>query len=93
MDKQQEKLIVKELMQLPGVGKSVAYDFMQVGIRKISDLKGKDGAQLYADLNRVSGFTQNKCFLYVFKCAVYYAETPEQLRDREKCNWWYWKNN
>ena len=36
------------------------------------------------------GYQDDRCVLYVFRCAVYYAEHEE--RDAEKCKWWYWKD-
>ena len=32
---------LKELQIIPGIGKSIALDLWNIGIRKISDLKGK----------------------------------------------------
>jgi hypothetical protein len=31
---------------------------------------------------------QDKCLLYEFRCAVYFAEGG---RDQEKLKWWNWK--
>ncbi len=84
---------LKALTCIPGVGKSVALDFWSIGIKNVSDLRGKNAEELYTLLNKVSGFTQNKCFLYVFRCAIYYAETPPEIHDKEKLNWWYWKEH
>ncbi|NMB56563.1 pathogenicity locus, partial [Candidatus Beckwithbacteria bacterium] len=33
--------------------------------------------------------TQDRCLLYVFRCAVYYAKGG---RDPEKLKWWNWKD-
>ena len=33
---------LKELMRIPGVGKSIANDLLNIGITSVSDLKGKD---------------------------------------------------
>jgi hypothetical protein len=30
--------------------------------------------------------------LYVFRCAVYYANTIGRKRDLKKLNWWNWKD-
>lgn len=81
----------KELILIPGVGKSIARDLHQIGIRKIADLKGRDPQQLYEASNEVAGCTQDRCLLYVFRCAVYFAETPPELQDPEKLKWWNWK--
>jgi hypothetical protein len=83
---------VKELMQIPGVGKSIAADLLDLHIRKVGDLRGKDPALLYEQSNRITGMTQDRCLLYVFRCAVYYAETEGAFRDPEKLKWWNWKD-
>ena len=73
---------------IPGVGKSIARDLVQIGINNVSDLKGKNPEELYSLSNRVAGRTQDRCLLYVFRCAVYYAEGG---REAEKLKWWNWK--
>ncbi len=88
-----ESTLLKALTVIPGVGKSVALDFGTIGIKNVSDLRGQNAEELYNKLNQVSCFTQNKCFLYVFRCAIYFAETPEEIHDKGKLNWWYWKYN
>lgn len=80
------------LIQIPGVGKSIAADLRNIGIRTIDDLIGKDPEKLYAKSNRHAGRAQDRCLLYVFRCAVYYANTTEKKRDPEKLKWWYWKD-
>lgn len=78
-------------MQIPGVGKSIANDLWQIGITCVEDLEGKDPQFLYESSNRVAGMVQDRCLLYVFRCAVYYAETEGESRDPEKLKWWNWK--
>ncbi|MCX6353138.1 MAG: pathogenicity locus [Bacteroidetes bacterium] len=81
---------IKELCQIPGVGKSIANDLWNIGIYGIKDLVGKDPAVLYNQSNLFAGCVQDRCLLYVFKCAVYYANTPADKRDAEKLKWWNW---
>ena len=83
---------IKELTQIPGVGRSIANDLYNIGIKHIDDLKGKDPELLYDQSNRFAGCIQDRCLLYVFKCAVYYAETPVKKQDKEKLKWWNWKD-
>jgi predicted RecB family nuclease len=80
------------LTEIPGVGKSIAIDLRNIGIRTIDDLAGSDPEELYVKSNRLAGKTQDRCLLYVFRCAVYYANTEEKYRDPEKLKWWYWKD-
>jgi hypothetical protein len=81
---------IKELMEIPGVGKSIARDLLNIGIKKISDLKNKDPEDLYSRSNEFCGTVQDRCLLYVFRCAVYYAGTKKH--DPEKLKWWNWKD-
>jgi len=90
MWKEEKKL--NELMQIPGVGKSIAQDLWNLGIRNAGDLKGKSPEKLYEQSNELVGTIQDRCLLYVFRCAVYYAETDPAKQEKEKLNWWYWKN-
>ncbi len=83
---------MKNLTVIPGVGKSIACDLWRIGIKKIDDLKGQDPEELYELSNRFAGKTQDRCLLYVYRCAVYYAETPEGKQDKDKRKWWTWKD-
>lgn len=83
---------IKTLTKIPGVGKSVARDLYNIGIRQIDDLKGRDPGVLYNESNLFAGCIQDRCLLYVFRCAVYFAETPADKQDREKLKWWNWKD-
>ena len=82
----------QELTNIPGVGPAIARDLSNIGIRKVSDLKGQSPEQLFDRSNEVAGKVQDRCLLYVFRCAVYYAETNEQEREEEKLKWWNWKD-
>jgi hypothetical protein len=88
--KKNERL--EPLMVIPGVGKSIAADLWNLGIRRVEDLKGKSPEKLYEDSNLLVGTIQDPCLLYVFRCAVYFAETDPSRRKMEKLSWWYWKN-
>ena len=82
-------LPIKELQIIPGVGKSIAGDLLNIGIRKVSDLKNKNPEKLYEALNRFYGVKQDICLLYVMRCAVYFASNKKH--HQEKLKWWYWK--
>ncbi|UCF65085.1 MAG: helix-hairpin-helix domain-containing protein [bacterium] len=84
-----KKVIIKELMQIPGVGPSIAEDLWTLGIRSIVDLKGEDPERLYHQLCVESGLKLDRCVLYVFRCAVYYAS--HQSHDPDLLRWWNWK--
>ena len=78
-----------DLQTVPGVGKSIAEDLRNIGILTVADLKGKDPEKLYDLSNRFVGKRQDRCLLYVFRCAVYFAENKNP--DPEKLKWWNWK--
>lgn len=82
---------MKELMKIPGIGKSIAQDLANIGITNISQLKGKIPEDLYQQVGIWEGVPQDRCLLYVFRLAVYFAEHP--IHEEEKLKWWYWKNH
>ena len=79
-----------ELRTIPGVGVSIAADLEDLKIRKISDLRGRDPETMYEALCSKRGH-QDRCLLYVFRCAVYFAQTRRP--DPEKLKWWNWSDN
>ena len=80
----------EQLTLIPGVGTSIAQDLCDIGIAKISDLKNKNPETLYKKSNMHAGKMQDRCLLYVFRCAVYFANGG---RDAKKLQWWNWKDN
>jgi hypothetical protein len=77
----------KNLQTIPGVGKTIARDLVNIGIESIDELKGKNTKKLYDDLCKWQGIKVDRCMLYVFRGAVYFAETPENKRKPEKLKW------
>ncbi len=86
------KTVLKDLMRIPGVGKSLATDLVNIGINSVNELIGKDPETLYEQSNRYAGVVQDRCVLYVFRCAVYYAETDADDSEPELLKWWNWKD-
>jgi hypothetical protein len=78
------------LQAIPGVGPSIARDLRELGIRRVADLKGRDPERMYRRLITLRRAHQDRCLLYVFRCAVYYASTPRPRR--ELLDWWRWKD-
>ena len=62
-----------DLQKIPGVGKSISQDLQNIGIRRIDDLVGKNPEALYDLSNQHAGYNQDRCLLYVFREAVYFA--------------------
>lgn len=81
---------MSDLRKIPGVGKSIEQDLLNIGINRISDLVGKNPEDLYVQDCLLKGFKEDRCLLYVFRLAVYFAENEEH--EAEKLKWWYWKD-
>jgi len=77
------------LQVIPGIGPSLAADLRALGYRSVRSLRGENPEGMYERLNALRGARQDPCVLYVFRCAVYFASTPEP--DPELLKWWVWK--
>ena len=84
------KTAIKDLTQIPGIGKSLATDLINIGINSIAELKGKDPELLFDQSNTFVGIVQDRCVLYIFRCAVYYV--THSVHEPELLKWWNWKN-
>ena len=72
------------LEELPNIGPSLAGSLAQVGIRRPSDLPGRDPFALYEALCNATGVRQDPCVLDVFLSAVRFMEgAPERP-------WWFY---
>lgn len=85
-----DPLVLRDLRRIPGVGKSIALDLWNLGLRSVDDLRGRDPEDLYARLEALAGRHVDRCMLYVLRCAVYFAETADP--DPERLKWWNWKD-
>ena len=80
------------LQEIPNVGPSLAESLERAGIKRPSQLKGKDPYVLYATLCRRTGVRHDPCVLDTFICAVRYMEggpaqpwwhfTPERRKNQ-----------
>jgi hypothetical protein len=89
-DSQELKAVLKTLQVIPGVGKSIARDLWDLGIRDVPDLKDRSPEALYDEFCALRGTQVDRCMLYVFRCAVYFAS--EESHDKELLKWWNWKD-
>lgn len=78
------------LQEIPGIGPSMAQDLRDLGIYKIKDLVGQDAKVMYKRLCQIHDMRIDRCVLYVFRCAIYYAS--EQTHDPELLKWWNWQD-
>ncbi len=85
-----ESSSLQELEQIPGVGKTIARDMHNIGIHSIDDLKGRQAQQLYDRLCQFKASLIDRCMLYVFRCAIYYASNTDY--DPELLKWQNWKD-
>jgi nucleotidyltransferase/DNA polymerase involved in DNA repair len=84
------KTVMAELTRIPGIGPSLAADLYSLGIRETAELRGRNPEALYEELSRQAGQRMDRCVLYTFRCAVYYAS--ESRHDPELLKWWNWKD-
>lgn len=77
------------LRAVPGVGKATEGDLQALGIDRVEQLVGRSPEKLYARLCAHQGGSSDRCNLYVYRCAVYFAEGG---RDPELLKWWLWKD-
>lgn len=80
------------LNRIPGVGKQIKQDLIALGYTNVESLENQNPEKLYEHLNAYKDCTVDRCMLYVFRCAVYYASTDIDMQDPEKLKWWNWKN-
>ena len=81
---------LRELRTIPGVGASIAQDLFELGVRRVADLKNADAENLYERRCVQQGVQIDRCLLYVFRCAVYFASTPRP--NARLLKWWNWKD-
>ncbi|WP_242873495.1 helix-hairpin-helix domain-containing protein [Eubacterium barkeri] len=67
--------------------KKIEQHLLNIGIKTIADLKGKDPETLFQQDCSYKGFQEDRCLLYVFRLAVYYDDN--ETHEPEKLKWWY----
>lgn len=86
-----DKAQLKSLMTIPGVGPSLARDLVDLGCPDVASLKNRDPEKLYQKLMALRKTHIDRCVLYVFREAVYFAS--EKNHQAELLKWWNWKDN
>lgn len=79
-----------DLEIIPGVGPSIARDLLDLGIREVSDLIGRDPDGLYRALCDLREARIDPCVKYVFRTAVYFASN--EVHEPALLRWWNWKD-
>ncbi|GAB7141103.1 protein Cdd1 [Deferribacterales bacterium RsTz2092] len=80
-----------ELTKIPGIGKNMAEHLTKAGFPTIESLKGKKADDVYAADCIAQNSTLDRCVLYCYRLAVYYADHDGQLPEN-KLNWYDWKD-
>ena len=81
---------LKDLQRIPDIGPSLAADLVELGIVRVADLRRRNPERLYEQLIALRGAHQDRCVLYTFRCAVYFAKEPNP--EPERLKWWNWKD-
>lgn len=81
---------LRALQVIPGIGKSLSQDLWDLGIHEVDALKTADPERLYRQHCAQVGAEVDRCVLYTFRCAVYYATHEDH--DPELLKWWNWKD-
>lgn len=74
---------------IPYVGIKTEEDFIDLGFTAVKQLAKADPEDMYNRLCDLRGMHIDRCQLYVFRMAVYYAKGG---RDSDKLRWWVWKD-
>ncbi len=68
----------------------MSQDFIDLGYRSVGELKEADPESMYQNIMAKRGMHIDRCVLYVYRCAVYYASHSDH--DPELLKWWNWKD-
>jgi hypothetical protein len=84
------KAALGDFRRIPGVGRSIAQDLWELGYRATAELRGADPQELYDRFCAMRGMHIDRCLLYAFRGAVYFAS--HEAHDPELLKWWSWKD-
>ncbi len=80
---------LQELRQIPGIGPKLAKKLLSIGISSIAELKDGNAEELYERLSVAERRPVDRCVLYVFRGAIYFASHDKH--DDQLLKWWNWK--
>jgi len=90
MAKKKRSEVSEALTDIPGIGPRIAQALAELGYFRVSQLCDADAEQMYERLCALRGERIDRCALYTFRCAVYYASNSKH--DPELLKWWHWKD-
>jgi len=76
------------LGELASIGPAMLRDFERLGVRSVAQLARRNPEQLYEELCRRTGQSQDICVLDTFRAAVAQARNPRL--PVAQAQWWYW---
>ena len=79
------------LRAIPGIGPDMEKHLLRLGYHDVPSLRGADPEEMYERDCALQGARLDRCVLYVYRCAVYYAS--HDRHDPEKLKWWNWKDD
>jgi hypothetical protein len=79
-----------DLKKIPGVGKNIEKHLIDLGYTSVASLKGASPQEMYQRDCLQAGTQLDRCLLYVYRLAVYFAENDTY--EPEKLKWWNWKD-
>ncbi len=80
-----------DLCAIPGVGPNMKQHMIRLGYHWVEDLKQANPEEMYQQDCTLHGGQLDRCVLYVYRLAVYFATTPKP--EAQKLKWWYWKTH
>jgi len=80
---------MNDLEKIPGIGPRLARSLRDLGFSRVEDLRDRDPEHIYRELCRLRGTHIDRCVLYTFRCAVYFASNS--VHNPEMLKWWNWK--
>ena len=81
---------MSDLRKIPGVGENMERRLVNIGYPTLESLKGQNPEALYAKDCEYSESPVDRCVLYAYWRAVYFAEND--VHEPEKLKWWNWKD-
>jgi hypothetical protein len=79
------------LTNIPGIGKNIARHLTSAGYPDIASLKGQNPEEVYTKDCLTQGVRVDRCALYCYRLAVWYADHDGKLPPNKQ-NWWDWKD-
>jgi hypothetical protein len=79
-----------DLQRIPGVGPRLEEDLLLLGYCEVSDLAEANAEEMYERLCKKMGCHIDRCVLYVFREAVYFA--GRKKHEPELLKWWNWSD-